>query len=272
MNFILAWFLMFLGLWLIGTPVEVREGEGLQGARTVGETKLAVIAVQPETPAELAGLKAGDTIVNIDGIAFRNIDEMVDYTKSKAGQDIVYELKRGKETLHRSVMPRANPPADSGPVGFIPAMITEVTYPFFKALGLSFSAFLFKVWAILSAFGMLIKNLVTTGELIAGLSGPVGIAVLTRDFTRLGFSYLTQFAATLSINLAMINAFPFPALDGGRVLFLIIEKIRGIKSLKWERIANAVGFLLLITLMSAVTYRDIGRFSEQFKRLFERIL
>ena len=151
-------------------------------------------------------------------------------------------------------------------------MVAKVVYPPLAALGLSVVSLWAKISGILMAFGLLLKGLVSEGRLMEGLSGPVGIAVLTRDFTRLGLPYLTQFVAVLSINLAIINAFPFPALDGGRILFLIIEKIRGLKSVKWERIANAVGFMLLITLMVVITYRDIGRFSEQFKRLFENIL
>ncbi len=147
-----------------------------------------------------------------------------------------------------------------------------MTYSVFKALGLSLTAFVDRVTGIAEAFGLLIKNLFTSGKLIEGIAGPVGIAVLTRDFARLGIVYLVQFTAVLSINLAVINAFPFPALDGGRVLFLLIEKIRGVRSVKWEQYANAIGFLLLILLMVAVTFRDVNRFSEQFKRLFERIL
>ena len=272
MNIVLAWFLLFLGLSIIGTPVEVREGQDLGGARIIGSTQLSIIAVQPNSPAETAGFRPGDVILGIDGNRYANIDEMIAYTKSRAGQPVVYELKRGQEILNRGVIPRENPPPDSGPVGFIPAMVGKVVYPPISALPLSFVSLWAKVTGILAAFGLLFKGLFSEGRLIEGLSGPVGIAVLTRDFTRLGLPYLNQFIATLSINLAIINAVPFPALDGGRILFLIIEKIRGLKSIKWERIANAVGFMLLITLMVAITYRDIGRFSEQFKRLFESIL
>src|SRR3990167_4368937 len=272
MNFVLAWFLLFLGLSVIGTPIEVQEGEDLGSAKIVGEAQLAIIAVQPNSPAEYAGFKPGDAILSIDGRQFGSIDEMIAYTKSRAGQLTTYELKRGQETLSRSVIPRPTPPPDSGPVGFIPAMVAKVVYPPITALGLSAVSVWAKISGILMAFGLLLKGLVSEGRLMEGLSGPVGIAVLTRDFTRLGLPYLTQFVAVLSINLAIINAFPFPALDGGRILFLIIEKIRGLKSVKWERIANAVGFMLLITLMVVITYRDIGRFSEQFKRLFENIL
>jgi regulator of sigma E protease len=106
----------------------------------------------------------------------------------------------------------------------------------------------------------------------AALSGPVGIAVLTRDVAELGMIYLLQFTAVLSVNLAILNALPFPALDGGRILFLIIEKIRGKKlNQKAEGYANAAGFALLIMLMIFVTVKDVARYGDGFKRLFENI-
>lgn len=270
MNFILGWFLLFLGLSIIGTPTEIQEGMDLTGAK-VGSAYIAVVAVEPGSPAEYAGFKPGDAILSIDHIKFDNVTDLVSYTKKRAGSRVVYELQRGKEIVSREVIPRVNPPEGSGPVGFAPAKVAEVTYPFLSALQLSVTSFLNKTLGILSAFGWLLKKLVSSGKLIEGLSGPVGIAVLTRDFTRLGQVYLIQFAAILTINLGIINAFPFPALDGGRVLFLVVEKIRGAKSIKAERIANTVGFVLLLFLMVAVTFRDIGRFSEQFKRLFEKM-
>ncbi len=270
MNFLLGWFLLFLGFAAIGTPTEIAEGVQLQ-ARSISSPQIGIIAVQKDTPAEYAGFKVGDIILNLDGRKFESVEELIAYNKARAGFEVVYELKRGKEIITRTVTPRPNPPADSGPVGFAPVKIANATYPFFKALGLSLTAFADRVAGITQAFGMLIKNLFVSGKLIEGLAGPVGIAVLTRDFTQLGAVYLVQFIAVLSINLAVINVFPFPALDGGRVLFLLVEKVRGARSIKWEQVANTIGFLLLILLMVAVTFRDVNRFSEQFKRLFERI-
>lgn len=271
MNFILAWFLIFFGFAVIGTPADIEEGVDLGGAR-ISQSQVAVVSVQKGSPAEYAGFKPGDTILGVNGRKFEDISEMITYTKSQAGNKVVYELQRGKQVIKRDVVPRANPPPGVGPVGFAPAKIALVTYPVSKALKISLVSFVNKTVGILTAFGLLLKNLVGTGKLVEGLAGPVGIAVLTRDFTTLGLVYLVQFTAALSINLAIINGFPFPALDGGRVLFLIIEKIRGVKSLRWEQVANTVGFLLLILLMVAVTFRDVNRFSEQLKRLFERIL
>lgn len=271
MNFILGWFLIFLGFVALGAPTDLQDNPYLTNAR-IRSQELGVVAVQAGSPAEAAGFRVGDVILSVDGKKFDDIPTLVDYTRSRAGSPVNYEIKRGAQVFSKQVIPRTNPPAGEGPVGFAPAKIGIVTYPFLTALKLSLLAFLNKAAVIFIAFGQLITNLVSTGHLIGGLSGPVGIAVLTRDFTQLGIIYLVQFAATLSINLGVINGFPFPALDGGRVLFLFVERIRGKKSIKWEQIANMVGFALLMLLMVVITFRDVGRFSEQFKRLFERIL
>ena len=93
------------------------------------------------------------------------------------------------------------------------------------------------------------------------LGGPAKIAQLTGEVADLGFIYLLQFTAFLSLNLAILNILPFPALDGGRVLFLLIEKVRGRKNNQTiEQIANTAGFLLLLLLMVAVTVNDIRGF------------
>ena len=110
------------------------------------------------------------------------------------------------------------------------------------------------------AFGRALKQLFADGSVIAELSGPVGIAVLINQATKLGFIYILQFTALLSLNLAIINLLPFPALDGGRLLFFGIEKIKGSPvSEKFENIIHAAGFVILIILMILITVRDVGR-------------
>ncbi len=101
-------------------------------------------------------------------------------------------------------------------------------------------------------------QLFTTKAGISAVGGPVKIAQLTGEVRGLGFVYLVQFAAFLSLNLAVLNILPFPALDGGRILFLIIEKIRRKKNNPVvEQFVNTVGFVLLLLLMVVVTVKDI---------------
>ena len=96
--------------------------------------------------------------------------------------------------------------------------------------------------------------------MIADVSGPIGIANVTGQAASVGFRFLLQFVALISVNLAILNAIPFPALDGGRALMLIVEKIKGspVKS-KTEALINSIGFAFLIMLMIYVTVKDISR-------------
>jgi regulator of sigma E protease len=114
---------------------------------------------------------------------------------------------------------------------------------------------------ILWTFGGLIKNLVALKPVGQDLSGPVGIAVMTGKVASEGIMPLLQFAAVLSINLAVINILPIPALDGGRVLFLLVEKIRRrAMSRTLEAAIHNIAFLLLISLTLLVTVRDVSRY------------
>ena len=107
----------------------------------------------------------------------------------------------------------------------------------------------------------------------AEVAGPVGIATITGQAARLGIAHLLQFTALLSINLAIINILPIPALDGGRLLFLLIEKIKGspVKR-ETEAIIHNTGFILLMILILVVTFNDVAKYSGAIKGLFNRII
>jgi regulator of sigma E protease len=111
---------------------------------------------------------------------------------------------------------------------------------------------------IIVALSGIVSDLVTGQKVSVDISGPVGIAILSKKVTDLGFVYILQFMALLSINLGLINIFPFPALDGGRIIFILIEKIKGSPvTQRVEQAFHTVGFLLLITLMVVVTFNDL---------------
>ena len=110
----------------------------------------------------------------------------------------------------------------------------------------------------ISAVGSLFKNLVFAGRVPAEISGPVGIFLFVGEVKSLGLVYLLQFIAILSVNLAVLNILPIPALDGGRILFLVIERLIQSKfNPKVENAIHTAGFLILILLMIIITYRDI---------------
>jgi regulator of sigma E protease len=271
MNVVLAWVLVSMAL-MIGMPTLINQGESMPAGARVTEPQTTLVYIAKNSPAEAVGLKSGDVIKMIDGKIFDSITTIQDYTSLRAGQATKYVFTRGSETLNLTIIPRANPPQGEGPLGVVLGTMVRVSYSplraLYEGLGTTFSLGA----QILEAFGGMLKSLVMHQTLAGSLTGPVGIAVLTRDAARLGLVYVMYFTAVLSLNLAFINALPFPALDGGRIFFLAIEKIRRKKmNLKFEQYANTLGFMLLLLLMVWVTFRDIGRFSPQFVSLWQKI-
>ncbi len=133
-----------------------------------------------------------------------------------------------------------------------------VRYPWYLVLPKGIEAATVMTLQVIQAFGGLLVGLVQRENVAADLSGPVGIAVMTGQVASLGFSHLVQFAAMLSINLAVLNALPFPALDGGRIAFLFLEAIRRKRaSARFEQGVHAAGFAFLLLLVVFVTYRDL---------------
>jgi len=271
MNMIFAWVLISIG-FMIGLPTLIDEDQTFPAGAKVGESSVTVLFVEPETPAYKEGLRAGDIIVALDGNQFSQVNEVQDYSTIKAGQPIVYEIIRGDDTLEVTIIPRVNPPEGQGAIGIALGLAAKVSYPWYKSIYLGFGQTLSLTKQIFVALGALVQSLFSDRALLGSLTGPVGIAVLTRDVAKLGFANLLQFTAVLSVNLAIINILPLPALDGGRVFFLIVEKLRRKKMRPIiEGYANTVGFFLLIALMVWVTVKDVGKFSEQFGNFFGRI-
>jgi regulator of sigma E protease len=270
MNIIFAWLIISIGIG-IGLPTVVYEGESLPPSARVSEAKIAFTGIATDSPAALAGFKVGDSVIRVNNEQVDSIEELQQLTKDNSGKEALYVVTRGSDTIEKTLTPRANPPEGEGPLGVSLATVAQVSYPWYEAPFRGFGATFNLTWGTISAFGKIIGQWVSGESVSAELSGPVGIAVLTRDVAQLGFIYLLQFTAVLSVNLAVINAVPFPALDGGRILFLIIEKLRGRKLPETaEQVANTVGFGLLLLLMLFVTVKDFGRFDiiDRIKNIF----
>lgn len=260
MNFLLAYFLLSFAHF-IGLPTVIDEAAAVSTARGV---KIQIIEVRPDSPAFSAGLKVGDEIVELrDDAVLEKISEIgpvQEFINSRKGKEIVMVIKRGAEVSEKKMIPRPETPEGEGPLGVALAKIGIVSQPWYLAPLKGAETFFGLMKMTLSAFGRALKQLFADGSVIAELSGPVGIAVLINQATKLGFIYILQFTALLSLNLAIINLLPFPALDGGRLLFFGIEKIKGSPvSEKFENIAHTAGFVILIVLMILITIRDVGR-------------
>ena len=271
MNVILAWVLVSIGMSL-GLPTVIGEGDRLPASAHVKNASVGILEVADKTPAQLAGLKIGDSILKINGQPVNSIQDAQSITKNDAGKVTTYTIKRGSDIFEKQITPRVNPPQGEGSLGIALGSVAYVSYPWYQAPIRGAVAVYNVIMLTVTAFGQIIGQFLSGQHVAAALSGPVGIAVLTRDVTALGFIYLLQFTAVLSVNLAIINAVPFPALDGGRILFLIIEKIRRKKmDIRVEQWANTAGFILLLLLMLAVTIKDVNHYSAGFVRLFHKV-
>lgn len=260
MNFLLACLLLGIGHW-IGLPSIVDDEAGAN----LKDAKVQFVQVASDSPASQAGINIGDSIVKLKAQSskfkdVKTVGEVQEFVSAHKGDEITLVIERGDEVLEKTLIPRVNPPVDEGPLGVALARTAIVSYPWYQALIKGIMSAVNLTWAITIAFGNLFWQLITTGQLAAEIAGPVGIFDFTAQAAQLGFIYLLQLTALLSINLAIINILPFPALDGGRLLFLAIEKVKGSPvSQKIEGFVHTAGFAFLILLMLAVTWRDIIR-------------
>jgi len=268
MNFVLAIVVMSIGFG-IGMPQALNGN--LEGANIKDRT-LQVVSVTKESPAALAGIEAGDEIISIDGKEL-NFKELQAYATSKIGQEVDYGIKRKDNVFDVKAVPAVLKETGFGGIGVNLVEVGVVSYPWYLALWRGVTETLFFTKEVVVAFAMLIKDLFIGRGASVDLSGPIGIAVLTGQVARLGLIYILQFTALLSVNLAVVNILPFPALDGGRIVFLIIEKIRRRPvSQKLEAIIHNVGFMALMLLVAIVTYRDFIKFGDKFSGLWQSII
>jgi regulator of sigma E protease len=260
MNLLLSSLLFTIG-YSIGLP---QLAEDLPSYARTKDVRVQIIETVKGFPAETAGLRPGDVIMTLDGQSFATVGEIQSYVAGRAGTPVRTEIRRGKEILAKEIVPAVSEQSGKPILGVALVETAIVSYPIHIAAWKGVSATGYYVKEIVSSFGDLIKNLVTQKKSDVEFSGPVGIAVLTGRVAKLGFVYLLQFAALLSVNLAVINILPIPALDGGRLLFIIIEKFRGhAVRPKIEAAVHKIAFLLLLGLVLLVTIKDIERYKTQ---------
>jgi regulator of sigma E protease len=259
-NFLLAWFFFSFG-FMTGLPTSV--GSEPLGYK-VSDVHLVVVSVSVKSPAESAGLMSGDKIISVDSgkdsLTDINSNTVKSFVVSHKDKEINIGYIRGKNDgiKYVKVTPVINM-ADGRPIiGIAMDQIGTLKLPFFSALfeGMRLNWSMVKGTA-LGLYGLIKDGLGGHGS-FASVTGPVGMVGIVGDAYKLGFIYLLSFAGLISINLAIINILPFPALDGGRLFFLLIEKIKGSRiNPKFANTANMIGFGILILLMVVVTYHDV---------------
>lgn len=261
MNFVLALVVLF-GAFLLGTTAPTGD--------------VRIIEVKPGSPAEVAGVRSGDKVLEIDGTDFTNSNAIVAYTYRQAGLTragvpmepprrplpITLELERdGQPIPPISVTPRQELPEGEGPMGLV---LEDVTAPIsvspIEAAGSAWALTVDVVQQIAALPGQLLG----TGESLPGgppqIGGPIEIFRVTDQVAEFGPTALMRLIGVLSINLGVLNIIPFPALDGGRLLFVLIGGIfRRRLSPQVEAMIHAVGFVLLLGVLVLVSIADIRR-------------
>lgn len=260
MNFVLAFALLW-GLYMVGTqPIFLSEEDYIGAVERqevhVVHKGIQVSEVQRDGAASAAGFVAGDVIVRFEGEEMPTMKRLLEVSDGLKGQEVVYGLLRDGEVV--DVRLRLS---DEGRIGVTIADITsmdDVKYPPVKAFGIAAYQTVRLTEYSVRSFGSLLGSLVAGDGIPEDIGGPVRIAFIAREFLEHGFKEFLKFVAFLSVTLGAINVLPIPALDGGRFLFLLAEALLGRPvSEKWEGRIHLFGFVLLIVLAVAVTYKDV---------------
>jgi regulator of sigma E protease len=226
-------------------------------------------------PAFKAGFQADDHILTIEGKEIVELEDAVEITKANPGKDLAYQIERNGEGIEIKVAPDKN-----GLIGvhlvsvitykndqfslynseYVTSVIElhDVSYPFPESVYHAATETGRLSVLTIGMVGNVVRSIVSQFDVPEGVAGPVGIARLTHLFVQDGLLALLRFTALLSLSLAVINIIPFPALDGGRLLFLLVEAVRRKRiPAKWEASIHALGFVILIGLIFIITYSDI---------------
>ncbi|MEK7185144.1 MAG: RIP metalloprotease RseP [Patescibacteria group bacterium] len=259
-NFLFAWLLISVG-FIYGLPTSVDAGLG-----EVENPRLVLTSIVADSPSAVAGLKVGDVITSIESGKMTLSEAEVtpasisDFIAANGERALSVTYSRGETVETVSVTPRAGVIEGKPAIGIGMDMIGTLKLPVHKALwqGLKTSVYLTGATAV-GLFDF-VKDSVLGQADLSQVAGPVGIVGLVGDASKLGFIYVLSFTAFISINLAVINLLPFPALDGGRLLFVAIEAVsRRPINPKIANGLNIVGFGILILLMVVVTVSDVWK-------------
>lgn len=258
MNFLVAW-VLFSTTYITGAPAAI--GNEPKGT-TIQNAALTVTSVEKGSPAEEAGIKVGDIVKELssgaDEIVEPTPETLKDFVKAHGTEPITFSLTRAGEPVEVSAVPTTDIVPGTPIVGISMDIIGTLKLSVPRALIEGFKTTTFVTKEIVVNLYKLVHDAIFGKADLSTITGPVGIVGVVGDAYKFGFTYLLSLTALISLNLAVINLLPFPALDGGRLLFVGIEAIKGSRiNPKIANTVNLVGFSLLIILMLFVTYHDI---------------
>jgi regulator of sigma E protease len=227
--------------------------------------------VVPGHPAERAGLQRGDSITAVNGAPVRGWAAIVNHIESSPGKPLTLTVWRGDSVKQIAVTPEASP--GQNPITLADTVLGKIgatrrEYGTRRALpvGTAISEAWSTTWASAGLIVRTLRNLVTGHQSIKGLSGPVGVAVQSGEAAQQGWASLLALVSLLSINLAVVNLFPIPILDGGQILIILAETVKGgalaVRTRVWLFYS---GLAAIVLLFSIVTFNDLSSF---VKRIF----
>ncbi len=263
-NFLFAW-LLYMIVFIGGVTATTDGFEKYQS--NFQNERIMITQVQSGSPAEKAGISIGDTIVSVkDGLAIISskipisgpIEDIQKIINESAGKTITFEYKHNGELKMTEIIPTTGIVEGKYAIGIAMSQVGDLQLPFFTAIyeGGHYTLVMLRDTAV--GLYNFVASIFRGNANFSDVSGPIGIAGIVGGAAEMGFRYLLMITALISINLGIINLVPFPALDGGRLLFVGIESItrRRISS-KFANIVNMVGFILLMALMVFVTFKDV---------------
>ncbi|MCL4364198.1 M50 family metallopeptidase [Patescibacteria group bacterium] len=242
-NFILGWTLISF-LFTQGVPVP--------------GNKVKVESVVKSSPAQIAGIKENDVVLTFAGKKLNQADDLINLSKIYGGKPTTVVISRNNQEQTLEITPRKNPPSGQGPLGIVITSYEEKKYPWYQApfFGLIESSKL--TYDIAKELLKVLAQVVTFKKISADVAGPVGIARYAQSAIKFGKNAYLELIALLSLNLAIVNILPFPALDGGRLVFVVYEGITKKKINKnIEKYTNLIGLLILLSLAVVITIHDI---------------
>ncbi len=259
MNWILAAVIFSAG-FTFGVPAEL---DGLPPSAIIADQRVEITDIVTGSAADKAGMKSGDYLVTINGEVAKDADAAREILgrQTQTGLGLTLEIKRQGQLITAQATPEYLEALKKPGLGVALANIGSVRFPFGLAIVQGVTVTAQYTGAIVQGFISLVKDLFGAHKLAGEVSGPIGIAVITGQVAGQGFWALMQFAALLSLNLAVINFLPIPALDGGRVLFVLIESLRRKRNNpNFEAAIHQVGFVALMILILLVTAQDLHRY------------
>lgn len=219
--------------------------------------ELFVQEVVANSPAAEAGIKAGDIILSINEERILNVGDYERIINLNLGKEITIKIRHPDATTEDvTLTPQANAPTTQDAAGVGITTVVKKSYPFWEAIPHSAASY----WELILLYKDGIVNMVR-GAAPVEFTGPVGIAQMTGEIVKTGIANLLRFAAVISLNLGIINIFPIPAMDGGRIVFVLLEWVRRGKRIspKTEELIHTFGFILLMIALLVISYHDILR-------------